>query len=58
MCMEVAGVNDALLNFVFSTCKGHGREMWEDYLNLNGLWRGRTDAAGKRVRGEGSREIK
>lgn len=58
MCMVAANVSDTLLNFVFSICKGHGREMWKDYLSLNGLCRERTDAAGKRVRGEGSREVK
>lgn len=55
--MEVASASDTLLNFGFGVCKEHGREMWKDYLNLNGLWRGRTDAAGKRVR-DGSREVK
>lgn len=58
MCMEVASVSDTLLNFVLGMCKGHRREMWKDYLSLNGLWTGRTDAAGKRVRGEDSREVK
>lgn len=45
-----ASISDTLLNFISDMCKEHGREMWKDYLNLNGFWRGRTDGAGKSER--------